>query len=924
MSPTLLPVLARLPRALARCCIFIGVTWATLSPTQAQLSDAILQGFYWNTHPGDVSDDVNGGIWWDTLATVAPQVAAAGIGTIWVPPPTKGFGGRWDMGYGIKDYYDLGNFNQNGSIRTRHGNRTQLENAIAAMHTQGLQVMADIVLNHRGGADGQAPYEWGGPYNPVPWTIFNPASGRFPGIPGHFHPNNAHNINAPGYNFDYQNPLFFEDLCYFNNVDQVPPPGGWYFGVPPFGLGPVGDSLISWGRWLMNDMGFDQMRLDAVKHIDHAFLAKFLTEVNDGEQPFAVGESFDYSLGALAGYHGAVTGSPNSGSKPARMSLFDFPLRGGLKDILNDGSGGADLYQVFNNSLVWGSSLTGFDVVTWVENHDTDRLGFLGSPNTPPCPPGEIQAGNSCLQLDSPSNHNDHDPVFQDKEDMGYPFIMAAEGRPTIFWKDFFHFGMDDDITWLNALRQATATGTSDHMSALNAFYPGDGIYQGQNNGGNMFVMRRNGLTGGSSDGLLLGLNDHPTVSLGAWVDAPFSDKYLKDYSDGYLFVTQRSFADTRTFVPVQPRDYSWWSLTGLYPSPPGETPAQFNMDAQPGGSVHFLALDLSDAANFLVNGSPIEPGDQIAVVNGAGEVCGIGRIGLGFGWDGVHDMLIEVIGPFPGPGGPTGGAANGMGVGDVMSLRVYDASTGQVLTATGLTWASSGSGFTFNPLRPATPNRNGNFSAFPLTANATGTFAADAISRLTAFDASTVFPVQQLDLRGQVLPRAIDLSWHTSREENNRGFYVEVKREGTGLGYEEAGFVAGAGTTTEPQAYHFQLPDPLPGTYLIRLRQEDIDGRTTFSAPLRLTVAAPGLGLTLAPNPIRDRLRLRSVQAGDQPLRLTLTSLDGREVGQWQFQPEQGHLAQELDLQHLPGGVYLLRASNGLQHALHRLVKVD
>ncbi|RMG60941.1 MAG: hypothetical protein D6722_20340, partial [Bacteroidetes bacterium] len=848
---------------------FLAGLLGTPIRSQAQSSDVILQGFYWNSHPGDVSDDQNGGLWWDTLATVAPEAARAGIGTVWVPPPTKGYGGRWDMGYGIKDFYDLGEYNQNGSIRTRHGNRTQLENAITALHNQNLQIMVDIVLNHRGGADGQADYEWGGPYNPTPWTLFNPQSGRFPGIPSHYHPNNAHNINAPNYNFDYQNPLFFEDHCYFNNADQTPPPGGWYFGAPPFGLGPVGDSLISWGRWLMNDMGFDQMRLDAVKHIDHAFLAKFLTEVRNGNQPFAVGESFDYGLGSLASYHGAVTGSPNSGSKAAQMSLFDFPLRGALKAILNDGSGNADLDNQLNNSLVWGSALTGFDVVTWVENHDTDRAGFIGGVGSPPCQAGEIQVGNSCLQWDNGSGHSDHDPIFQDKEDMGYPFIMAAEGRPTVFWKDFFHFGMADDITWQIAMRQATATGGSNHLSALNPVYPGDAQYQGQNHGGNMFVMRRNGLSNGTQDGLLLGLNDHPSLSLGVWVDAPFSNKYLKDYSDGYLFVTQRSYNNSRTFVPAQPRDYSWWSLTGLYPTPPGETPAQFSMDAQPGGSVHFLALDAGDAANFLVNGSPIEAGDQIAVLNAADEVCGIGRIGQGFGWDGSHDMLIEVIGPFPTDADPTGGPANGLAVGESFRVLVYDASTGQTFEASGLSWASNGSNFTFNPLRPDTPNRNGTVSSFGMTTTATGTFGANGVSQLTAFSASTPFPVNQLDFRGEVLDGQIALSWTTAREENNRGFGVEMRREGGAQAFEEAGFVTGAGTTDQPQSYQFRLPEPAAGTYIFRLRQEDFDGQIAYSPTLRLQVAAAGLGLALAPNPVRNRLSLRSTQAGDLPLSL-------------------------------------------------------
>ncbi len=58
-------------------------------PIQAQ--DVILQGFYWNSHPGDLTNVNAGGIWWDTLATVAPEIGQAGFATVWTPPPIEAF-----------------------------------------------------------------------------------------------------------------------------------------------------------------------------------------------------------------------------------------------------------------------------------------------------------------------------------------------------------------------------------------------------------------------------------------------------------------------------------------------------------------------------------------------------------------------------------------------------------------------------------------------------------------------------------------------------------------------------------------------------------------------------------------------------------------------------------------------------------------
>ena len=102
------------------------------------------------------------GVWWDTLATVAPELGNAGFATVWTPPPTKSFAGKFDMGYGPYDYFDLGEFNSKGTVRTRHGNRAELNAMITAMHNNGVNVMADVVLNHRGGGDAQA-FEEAGP-----------------------------------------------------------------------------------------------------------------------------------------------------------------------------------------------------------------------------------------------------------------------------------------------------------------------------------------------------------------------------------------------------------------------------------------------------------------------------------------------------------------------------------------------------------------------------------------------------------------------------------------------------------------------------------------------------------------------------------------------------------------------------------------
>ena len=110
------------------------------------MNGTILQGFSWYL-PADGSH-------WKRLAEQAPDFAYEGITAVWMPPAYKAEKGAEDVGYGVYDTYDLGEFDQKGSVRTKYGTRAEYETAIRALQDNGIQAIADIVLNQRLGADG--------------------------------------------------------------------------------------------------------------------------------------------------------------------------------------------------------------------------------------------------------------------------------------------------------------------------------------------------------------------------------------------------------------------------------------------------------------------------------------------------------------------------------------------------------------------------------------------------------------------------------------------------------------------------------------------------------------------------------------------------------------------------------------------------
>ena len=95
----------------------------------------------------------NDGSLWRQVCQNDKKLANIGFDKIWLPPAYKGASGKNDVGYGVYDMYDLGEFDQKGTIPTKYGTKREYQQAIDACHQAGMAVIADIVFNHRMGAD---------------------------------------------------------------------------------------------------------------------------------------------------------------------------------------------------------------------------------------------------------------------------------------------------------------------------------------------------------------------------------------------------------------------------------------------------------------------------------------------------------------------------------------------------------------------------------------------------------------------------------------------------------------------------------------------------------------------------------------------------------------------------------------------------
>jgi alpha-amylase len=75
----------------------------------SEVNGVMMQYFHWYS-----SED---GSLWKEIAEKAEALAKIGVTSLWLPPAYKGTAGGYDVGYGVYDLFDLGEFDQKGSIR---------------------------------------------------------------------------------------------------------------------------------------------------------------------------------------------------------------------------------------------------------------------------------------------------------------------------------------------------------------------------------------------------------------------------------------------------------------------------------------------------------------------------------------------------------------------------------------------------------------------------------------------------------------------------------------------------------------------------------------------------------------------------------------------------------------------------------------
>lgn len=366
----------------------------------------LLQSFHWYS-PAD------GSLWRD-IAAKAASFAQMGITDVWLPPAYKGASGANSTGYDTYDLFDLGEFDQKGTVATKYGTRVEFEQASRTVQDSGIRVIHDVVFNHKMGADEKER---------VKVRRVNPDN-RIDMEGEEFEASAYTRFTFPGRQGKHSQ--FTWDYKCFSGVDTIEDPdesgvfrlaneygdGEWNeevdaeFGNFDYLMGAdvefrnnaVYEELKFWGRWLAEQVPVGGFRLDAAKHIPAWFFRDWVGHMRETIDPelFVVAEYWHPDMAALDSYLELAD---------KQLMLFDVALHHSFHNASKQGEA-FDMRTIFDGSL---TSAIPEHAVTLVDNHDTQPLQSLEA---------------------------DVDPWFKP---LAYALILLRKhGVPSVFYPDLY------------------------------------------------------------------------------------------------------------------------------------------------------------------------------------------------------------------------------------------------------------------------------------------------------------------------------------------------------------------------------------------------------------------------------------------------------------------------------------------------------
>ncbi|OJJ01945.1 hypothetical protein ASPVEDRAFT_129925 [Aspergillus versicolor CBS 583.65] len=240
------------------------------------------------------------------LESKLDYIQGMGFDAIWITPVVANAPGGYH-GYWAQDLY---------SINENYGTADDLKSLVNAAHDKGIYVMADVVANHMG----------------------SPISDNKP------EPLNQESSYHASCTIDYSSQDSVETCRIADDLPDVNTESS-----------EIRTLFQEWVAWLIEEYGFDGLRIDTVKHVEKDFWSAF----SKAAGVYTIGEVWDGDPAYLAGYADSMDGLLNY-AVYYPVNAF-YQQTGPSQDIV-------DMHEQIDNSFPDPSALG-----TFIDNHDNAR-----------------------------------------------------------------------------------------------------------------------------------------------------------------------------------------------------------------------------------------------------------------------------------------------------------------------------------------------------------------------------------------------------------------------------------------------------------------------------------------------------------------------------------------------------------------------
>ncbi len=183
------------------------------------------------------------------------------------------------------------------------------------------------------------------------------------------------------------------------------------------------------------------------------------------------------------------------------------------------------------------------------------------------------------------------------------------------------------------------------------------------------------------------------------------------------------------------------------------------------------------------------------------------------------------------------------------------------------------------------------------------------------SFSTQTALPVQLVNFTAVKQNALVKVSWSTSQEVNSSSF--DVERSADGKAFSKIGTVAAMGNSAVKTDYSFDDRAPLAGNNYYRLKQVDKDGKSAYSAVVKLNFTQQP-GIRISPNPAKAFMYI-SLDNINTAASLQVIDLSGQLVKQESI--AQGTTNKTISLAGLAKGLYTVKLLSAQQVTTQKLV---